>query len=256
MDFWEWAGKKLNVNCFPSMQLWLFVSKLFYANWLGQVNCLFFFINVCQFVYMRFWEWGGKANSFFIPVCLLLGFLVMYHLYFRSIVFPFRAGPLGFVACPHSHTQTSYKYTLINANEVHIHPLISQVWILLNGGLRFWTKKLVHVPARPDFITDDCWTYSNSVVRNQHWWSALQLVSDRSISPFRTRAGTFLKLVWKWSFWWSQTCVNWLALLYHILFNANSCLDNIQWYLHDALLQMLDLLVRHTHTLVLCWCSL
>lgn len=137
---------------------------------------------------------------------------------------------------------------LLNANEVHIHPLISQVWILLNGGLRFWTKKLVHVPARPDFITDDCWTYSNSVVRNQHWWSALQLVSDRSISPFRTRAGTFLKLVWKWSFWWSQTCVNWLALLYHILFNANSCLDNIQWYLHDALLQMLDLLVRHTHT--------
>ena len=86
---------------------------------------------------------------------------------------------------------------LLNANEVHIHPLISQVWILLNGGLRFWTKKLVHVPARPDFITDDCWTYSNSVVRNQHWWSALQLVSDRSISPFRTRAGTFLKLVWK-----------------------------------------------------------
>ena len=80
----------------------------------GTSQLLVFFINVCQFVYMRFWEWGGKANSFFIPVCLLLGFLVMYHLYFRSIVFPFRAGPLGFVACPHSHTQTSYKYTLIS----------------------------------------------------------------------------------------------------------------------------------------------
>lgn len=31
---------------------------------------------------------------------------------------------------------------LLNAHEVHIHPLISQAWIL-NGGLRFWTKKLV-----------------------------------------------------------------------------------------------------------------
>lgn len=88
------------------------VSKLFYANWLGQVNCLFF-IHVCQFVYMEFWEWGGKANSFSIPVCLLLGFLGMYHLYFRAIVFPFGAGPVLFVACPHSHTQTSYNYTLI-----------------------------------------------------------------------------------------------------------------------------------------------